>query len=352
MQPNCWGWRMISSNVDVLRGDFLTTSRAWTLTGALFCIALLAPYSAVAATSQSFPERPVRLVVPYAAGGPTDGLARGIAQELNRRWGQQVIVDLRPGANSIIGSQIVSSATPDGYTLLFALSAFAINPSIYKNLPYDAVRDFIPVTQVASTAYLLLTNAQVPAKSVADLIKYAKDNAGKLSFGSGGTGSPTHLGMVLFKEQAKVDMTHVPYKGGAPALVDLVSGQIQLLLNPALSSMALVKSGRLKALAVTGSRRSRSFPETPTVAESGLSSYEVVSWYGMFAPGRTSVALVEEIAAGVKWALSQSGLRARLAEADAEPVASTPQEFAGFVASEIKRWGEIVRIAGAGKSIE
>jgi len=294
----------------------------------------------------------VRLVVPYAAGGPTDMLARGIGQELNKRWGQQVIVDLRPGGNSIIGSQIVANATPDGYTLLLALSAFVINPSVHKKLPYDSIRDFTPITQVATTPYLLLINPQVPARSVADLIKLARASPGKLSYGSGGVGTPAHLAMVQFNQQAKVDIVHVPYKGGAPALIDAVGGQIQMLLNQALSSMALMKAGKLNALAVTSLQRSKSLPDIPTVAESGLPSYESISWFGIFAPARTNPALVEEIAASVKWALAQPTLRARMADADAEPIGNSPKEFTALVASEIPRWAEIVRLAGAGKSID
>jgi len=297
------------------------------------------------AASSTFPTRPVRWVVPYPAGGPTDLLARFVGQKTGEILGQQTVVDSRPGANSIIGTEIVAKAQPDGHTLLLALPAFTINPGVYRKLPYDTARDFVPVTQIASASYLALVSAKLPIKSVSDLVAMAKAQPGKLSFGSGGTASPAHLAMELFSRRAGIDMVHVPYKGGAPALVDLVGGRIQVMVNPALSSLPFVKSGQLRVIGVTSAERSSLLPEVPTIAESGLTGYNVSTWYGLFAPKGTPASIVKLTYSAVHKALQDAQIREQLRKFDATPVGNTPEQFAKFVQDELKTWMEIIKAA-------
>jgi tripartite-type tricarboxylate transporter receptor subunit TctC len=291
-----------------------------------------------------YPVKPVRWVVPYAAGGPTELVARLVSQKLSAIWGQQVIIDSRPGANSIIGTDIVARSEPDGYTMLVALPAFVINPYAYRKLPYT-LGDFRPVTNIATASYLMLASVASGVRNPQELIALAKAAPGKLRYGSGGTASPAHLAMELFAQRAGLVMTHVPYKGGAPALIDLMSNQIQVLVNPALSAAAHVRAGRIRALAVTGSERSRIFPELPTVAESGLPGYEVSTWYGVFAPAKTPAHLVEFVAKAVSVALTDPSVREQILALDANVVGSSPADFARFVASEERKWTAVVQTA-------
>ena len=254
------------------------------------------------------------------------------------------MVDLRPGANSIIGTEIVARAQPDGYTMLLALPAFVINPHVYRKLPYS-IRDFAPITNIASASYLMLVNPAVSARNPRELIALAKASPGKLNFGSGGTASPAHLAMELFMDSARVAMIHVPYKGGAPALTDLIAGQIQVLINPALSAAAHVRSGRIRAIAVTGSERSKIFPELPTIAESGLKGYEVITWYGLFALAKTSTALIARVAKSVRGALDDDEVQRKIVSLDAKPLGTSPADFTAFVRSEERRWQAVVRNA-------
>lgn len=293
----------------------------------------------------AYPSKPVRLVIPYSAGGPTERLARVVGNSLAEMWGQQIVIDMRPGANSIIGTDLVAKATPDGYTMLMALPALAINPSVYKKLPYDASRDLLPITLVASASYLFLVSSGLPAKSVSEVVALAKKTPNQLSFGSGGVASPAHLAMELFKQKTATQIVHVPYKGGAPALTDLVSNQIQILVNPALSSLPMVKAGRLRALAVTSSKRSRLLPDLPTVAEMIKISYDVTTWYGLFAPARTPRSIVDKTSVSIAKVLQERSMQDRLVEFDAEPVGSTPREFERFMNSEIGNWRAVVQSA-------
>ena len=321
--------------------------------GAALCLPLSVVLLSVAASvthtcanaQSAYPSKPVRWVVPYAAGGPTERLARVVVHSLSEMWGRQVVVDMRPGANSIIGTDLVAKATPDGYTMLMALPALVINPSVYKKLPYDALRDLAPVTLVASASYLFLVFPGLPAKSVSEVVTLAKKRAGELSFGSGGVASPAHLAMELFKLKTTTQLVHVPYKGGAPALTDLVSGQIQILVNPALSSMPLVKAGRLKSLAVTSSKRSRMLPDIPTVAEEINAPYDVSTWYGLFSPVSTSRSIIDTVSAAVAKTLRDKQMLDRLGEFDAEPVGNTPHEFEVFLKKEAINWRGVVRSA-------
>lgn len=297
-----------------------------------------------AAAETRYPVKPVRWVVPYSAGGPTEVLARLVGQKLAAAWGHQVIVDLRPGANSIIGTEIAARAQADGYTMVILLPAFVINPYVYAKLPYTS-RDFAPVTNIASASYLMLASNGVNAKTPKELIALAKASPGKLNYGSGGAASPAHLAMELFTQRAGITMTHVPYKGGAPALVDLIAGQIQVLVNPALSSAVHVKSGKIRAIAVTGLERSRIFPELPSVAEAGLPGYDVTTWYGLFAPARTPPHLIDQVSKAIGAAAADPHVRDQILALDANPVGSSPADFAAFVAKEDRKWKSVVQAA-------
>ncbi len=312
---------------------------------ALFVLLYVCFCNAAYAQTQSYPAKPVRLVVPYSAGGPTDTLARIVAQKLTTQWGEQVIVDNRPGANSIIGTEIVARSEPDGYTLLVALPAFAINSSIYKKLPYDTLRDLLPISMLGTAGYAIVVNASLPVKSIRDLVALAKARPGELSFGSGGIGSPAHLAIELFKQKAGVKMEHVPYKGGAPALLDLTTGQIQLMANPIGSSMPFIKSGKLRAIAVTSDRRSQLLPNVPTVSESGMSTYHVSTWYGVFAPAKTGSPVVQIIAKSLSIALKDPGIIKRFTEFAVEPIGNDPATFSKLVREEIARWAKIIKTA-------
>src|SRR5664279_1265564 len=268
----------------------------WTL-GALFaCIAL-------GASAQGYPTRPIRLVVPFPAGGTTDILARAVSQKLTEAFGQAVVVDNRPGAAGNIGSDLVAKSTPDGYTLLMGtVGTHAINPSLYAKMPYDHIKDFVPVVLVAGVPNVLEVNTSVPVHSVNDLIKLAKDKPGQINFASSGAGTSIHLSGELFKTMAGVDMTHVPYKGSSPALTDLMGGQVQIMFDNLPSSLALIKAGKLRAIAVTSLKRSPALPDVPTISESGVPGFEASSWFGVLAPAGTPAPIVARINSEVnKW---------------------------------------------------
>jgi tripartite-type tricarboxylate transporter receptor subunit TctC len=310
---------------------------------------VLACSTSVAAAAQptpAYPVKPVRWVVPYPAGGPTDLVARVVGQKLAESWGQNVVLDFRGGANSIIGTEMVATAAPDGYTALVALPAFTINPSMYPKLPYDTLRDFVPVSLIGTAPYVLLVNPSLEVRTVKDLLALAKSRQRNLTFGSGGNGSPAHLAMELLKQQADIAMLHVSYKGGAPALVDLAGGQIDVMVNPAASSMPLSKAGKVRVLAITSLTRSATLPEVPTVAESGLPRYSFSTWYGVFLPAKTSSSIIDRVAAGVEGARSDTGVKRRLLSADIEPATGTRGEFTQFVKEELQRWHRVVSAAG------
>ena len=302
---------------------------------------------ACSATAQSYPNRPIRLMVPSTPGGSVDTLARTIGPRLSERWGQQVVIDNRPGAGGTIAADLTAKAPPDGHTLIMAtIAAMATIVSLSRNVPYDPVRDFAPVTQVASQQLVLLVNPGIAARSVTELIQLAKAKPGHLTFASAGNGSGGHLSGELFKILAGIDTVHVPYKGIAPAIVDVISGQVTLTFSSVISGTPHVKSGRLRALAVTGGHRSPALPELPTMIESGLRGYESNTWYGVLAPKATPRAVVmklhDEIVAIVK--LPQ--VRDHLLAEGAEPVGNTPEQFGAFIKSEIDKWGKVIRAAG------
>jgi tripartite-type tricarboxylate transporter receptor subunit TctC len=310
--------------------------------------AALALFLPMMALGQAYPAKPIRLVVPFPAGGSLDVVARAIGQKLTDAWGQPVVIDNRPGAGGNIGADLVAKAAPDGYTILEgALSTHAVNVSLYSKMPYDPVRDFLPITLVAVTPNVLVVNPSVPVNSVKELIAYAKANPGKLSFGSGSNGSAGHLAGELFKTAAGVDMVHVPYKGAAPAMQDLLSGQIQLMFDNLANSMQQVRAGKLKALAVTTAHRSTLVPELPTLSEAGLPGFDISTWWGFMAPAGTPKEIVAKWNAEVTRILSTPEMKAFFAQQGAEPSPTSPEAFGALIKSEIAKYAKIVKDSGA-----
>ncbi|AQV95699.1 MFS transporter [Cupriavidus necator] len=306
-----------------------------------------------ALAADPYPSKPIRLVVPFAAGGTTDILARAVAAELARLPGWNVVVDNRPGAGGNIGADIVAKAAPDGYTLLMGtVGTHGINQSLYGKLPFDPIKDFAPITEVAAVPNVLVLNPafaqQNKIESVRDLIAYARANPGKLNMASSGNGTSIHLAGELFKMQTRTFMVHFPYKGSGPALTDLAGGTVQVMFDNLPSSMALIKSGKLKALAVTSARPSPALPGVPTVAQAaGLPQYEASSWFGMLAPAGTPPDIVHRIRQEVAKALGAPAVRERLQAQGAEPVGNTPEQFAAFIHAETAKWPRVVKDSGA-----
>jgi len=308
--------------------------------------ALLGAPSALA--QAPFPTKPVRLVVPFPAGGTTDILARAAAQKLSETLGQQVIVDNRPGAGGNIGAELVAKAQADGYTLLMGtVGTHAINPSLYAKMPYDHVKDFAPVILVAGVPNVLVVNPDLPFKTVADVVAYAKANPGKLNFASSGSGTSIHLSGELFKVMAGVQMTHVPYKGSAPALTDLIGGQVQLMFDNLPSALPQIKGGKLRAVAVTSTTRAAALPDVPTVAESGLPGFESSSWFGILAPAGTPKDIIAKINTDVQKWLSTPEAKEKLLGQGAIAAGGSPDDFAKHIQAETAKWAKVVKESGA-----
>jgi len=301
----------------------------------------------VSAGAQDYPNRPVRMVVPYAAGGGVDIVARAVSQELAKRIGQPVVVENRTGAGSNIGSDFVAKAAPDGYTLLMASPANAINMSLYRKMPYDTQRDLAPVALVGAVPSVLVTNPALPAKTVAELVALAKAKPGSLNYGSGGSGTSEHLSAEMFKSLAGIDVVHVPYKGGANAMTDVMSGQLSLMFTNMLGAMPHIRSGKLQAIAIADSRRSASLPDVPTFAEAGFKDYEVSVWWGVMAPARTPAPVIVYLNREIVAALGAPELKGRLDGMGARIIGGTPEQFGAFVATEIGRWTRAVQVSGA-----
>jgi tripartite-type tricarboxylate transporter receptor subunit TctC len=299
--------------------------------------------------AQSYPVRPVRLVVPFAAGGPVDTVARLLTPRLAEAWGQQVVIDNRPGANSMIGSEAVARAAPDGYTLLIVSAGFAINVTLQPKLPYDPLRDFTPIITVANGPSALVTHPSLPARNLKELIALAKARPGQLTYGSSGVGAPTsHLGMELLKVTAGVDIVHVPYKSMAPALTDIIGGQVHMGMPTINVTVGHVKSGRLRALGVTSSTRSPAMPDVPPLAEAGMPGYEATNWTMLLGPAGLPAAIAEKIHADTARALQDQELRERYLAAGMEAARSAPlAKMPEFVRSEIAKWGKVVKASGA-----
>ncbi|ULX52596.1 LacI family transcriptional regulator [Cupriavidus taiwanensis] len=319
----------------------------WTRLRAALVLSAASALLPAAAGAEEFPQHPVRMVLPYPAGGPTDLLARVVAVKMGESLGQGVVVDNKPGASGMIGAEAVARAAPDGYTILANASLHVINPSIQPKMRYDAFKDFVPITQLADVPLVLVVGNASPVKTVQDLIAYARREGGALNFGSAGNASAQHLAGESFKLAARVPMQHVPYKGSAPALTDLMGGQIQLMFDSMPSAMPFIKSGKLRAIAVTTPRRASALPDIPTVAESGLPGFDISTWYGLWAPRGTPAAVVEKLAAHAAAALKRPDVRQQYADMGAEPVGSSPADFARYNAAEGRKWAEIVRRSGA-----
>ena len=310
------------------------------------CFAALSVCLTGVVYAQEYPVRPIRIIVAYTPAGATDILARTVGQKMSEAWGQPVIIDNRPGANGNIGTEAAARASPDGYTLLMVTAGtHGINPGLYRKLPFDAVKDFAPVSLVALVPNILVVNNSLPAKSVKELIAYAKANPGKLSYGSPGIGATGHLSMELFKSMAGLDMVHVTYKGSAGVLADLMGGQINLSFDNMPPYLPQVKAGKIRALAVSTPKRSPAAPDIPTTAEAGVPGYEATAWFGLVATAGTPPAIVAKLAAETQRILKLPDVAERIAGLGAEPVGNTPDEFGKFIVSEIAKWSRVIREA-------
>lgn len=316
---------------------------------AAFLLALAAAPALAAEAESNYPSRPARIIVPYPPGGPTDVAARILGQELGKRLGQTFIVENRAGAGGMIGAGEVARAAPDGYTLLVNASAHVIYPAIFKTVPFDVLKDFSPVTQLVSVPLLMVVSPNTPATNVRELIAYGRANPGKLSFASAGNGGAPHLAGALFSQSAGINATHVPYKGSAPALTDLMGGQVNFMFDSMSSSLNHVKSGKLRGFAVSTGKRSPLAPDLPTVAEAGVPGYELANWYGFWAPKGTPGAIVDKLYAATSAAFAEPSVVERIRALGAEPATSKPQAFDAFTASEKAKWGQVAVESGAEK---
>jgi tripartite-type tricarboxylate transporter receptor subunit TctC len=309
---------------------------------------MLCGATAALAQTAAYPTKPIRMIVPFPPGGPTDVVARLIGHKLSERWGQQVVVDNRAGAGGTIGAELGARATPDGHTLVMGSTAnMAVNVTLYPKLSYDPVNDFTAVNLAAITPNLFVVHPSHPANSVTEFIAIAKAKPGSVNYATGGVGTPSHLAAELFKTMAGVNMTHVPYKGSIPALTDIMGGQVTLMFDSMASALPLVKSGKLKALAQTGAKRASAVRDLPTVAESGLPGYEVAGWFGVFAPAGTPRDIVLKLSNEITQVLALPDVKARYATLGIEPGPAHPDEFAAFLKSEITKWAKVIRDSGA-----
>ena len=311
-----------------------------TVWAALLCLSTLA-------TAQQYPSKAVRVILPFPPGGGADAFMRPLGVKLAEQTGQQWMIDNRGGANGNIAAEATANAAPDGYTLFFANSSLVINPSLYSKLPFDVMRDFAPITLAVVTPSLLATHPSLPVKTTAELIALARKQPGKLSFASGGAGNTMHLGVELLKSMAKVDMLHVPYKGGGPAIIDVIAGQCDFLIANVGPLLGHVRGGKLVPLAVTGKTRAAVLPNVPTIAESGLPGYESATWYGFLGPAAISKDVVARVNSVAGTALKNQDTRERFVALGAEPVTNTPEQFATFLKKDMLDWAKVVKISGA-----
>lgn len=312
-----------------------------------FAKLVLVAVAAAAATAQaqSFPAKPVRLIVPFAPGGSTDIVARVLGTELNRMWGQPVLVDNRAGGSTVIGTEIVAKAPPDGHTLLVTPAPFTIVPSLAAKLPYDPQKDFEPITLINTTPLVVVVHPAVPARNIKDLVALAKSKPGALNYGSSGSGGSNHLAGELFNAMAGVKMVHVPYKGNAPALQDLVGGHVDAVFNGLTSALPLIKGGKLRALGMTSLKRSPALPEVPTLDEQGLKGFLAVAWNGLTAPAKTPKSIVDKINADVLKVVRAPELVEKLKAEGSDPVGSSVDAYAKFLRDEIAKWNKVIRAA-------
>jgi tripartite-type tricarboxylate transporter receptor subunit TctC len=298
------------------------------------------------AMAQDYPQRPVRMVVGFPPGGAADILGRISAQQLTERLGQQVVVDNRGGAGGLVATEIAARGAPDGYTLLFTSIPHVINPHLYKKVQYDAIRDFTPVVQFVTVPLMMAANPALPAKSVKELIALAKAQPGRLNYASGGSGASSHLAMELFKTMAGVDLNHIPYKGTGPLITDLIAGQVNLTIASAVPLSPQVKAGKLRGMAVTGPKRSPSFPDLPAIAET-VPGYEVVNWFGILAPAGTPAAIVSRVNAELNKGLASQSVRDGLRAQGADAVGGTSEDFAKIIRADFPKWAKVVKDSGA-----
>ncbi len=314
---------------------------------ALQGLAALAGLSAFGAAGQApYPSKPIHLIVPFTPGGSSDILGRAIAKALNEAWHQPVIVENKPGAGGAIGGEAAAKAAPDGYTLFMGhIGTLAVNPTLYPKLPYDPLRDFAPVALVAMVPNVLVVNPAVPARNVVELIALAKAKPGSLTSSSGGTGSAAHLAIEYFKLATGTDIVHVPYKGTAPSVTDLLGGQVTITMTGLPTVIEHIRAGKLRAIGVASSTRLPQIPDVPTLAESGVPGFEATQWYGVVAPARTPSAIVEQLAAEIRKSLAAPELKSRLESEGAQPANMGPAEFRTLIRSEIERWAKVIRAA-------
>ena len=318
-----------------------------TFLGAACVLAALLAGAGGTAFAQSYPAKPIRIVVPYSPGGTTDILTRAVGQKLTDAWGQQVIVDHRPGASGMIGADAVAKAAPDGYTLLMAYTAeIVIMPGIMKKMSYDPLRDLAPVTLGAITPMILVAHPSLPVTSVKEFLSLAKARPGQLPYASAGNGSPAHLAFELMQRSAKIDINHVPYKGAAPALIDLIGGHVVIYFSGMPPAMPHVRAGKLRALAVSTARRSPAAPEVPTVDEAGIPGFDVPTWFGVLVPAGTPKDIVAKLHAGLTRALKAPDVRERMAREGAETSPTTPEQFAAFIRNEAAKFARIIKDSG------
>ncbi len=309
-------------------------------------IALAAADACIAQGTADFPNRPLRLVVPFAPGGTADTISRIVSDRLYVQLGRPVVLDSRPGANSVVGCDIVAQSVPDGHTMILVAAGFAVNPSLRKKLPYDSLRDFAPVGQVGSGPYLLVVHTSVPAATVGEFIAWAKSRPGQVSYASTGIGSPPHLAGELLRTMGGIDILHIPYKGGGAVLPDLLSGRVPVHFSSISTAGPHIRAGRLRAIAMTTPRRAPAMPEVPTFDESGLKGYDVSGWYGLLVQGKTPPRIVQRINSELQHVLANAEALKRLAQGGIEPKPGTPADFAALIRAEIPKWAKVMKTAG------
>ena len=310
-------------------------------------LALLLAIVAFAGWAQPYPAKPVRVIVPYPPGGGNDTLGRLFAAKLGERLGQPFLVENRPGAGTMIGTEAAAKSPPDGYTILLSsIATHALSPNLYSRVPYDPIKDFAPITLLGIAPTVLVINQEVPAKSLQELISLAKAKPGTLAYASGGNGTPPHINAEVFKSVAGVDLLHVAYKGGGPALTDLIAGRVHVMLDTAASAMPHVRSGKLRALALSSPKRSAEYPDLPTFAEAGLPAYDTNAWYSMHAPAGTPGEIVRRLNGELVAILKDADILARFKQLSTDPVGNSPQEFASFVKAELDKYARIIKSAG------
>ena len=309
--------------------------------------AALGGAASAGAWAQAWPARPIRMVIAFAPGGPTDIVARVIAAKLSEQLGQTVLVENRPGAGGNLAAELVAKAAPDGYTLFYNTSAITIGPALYGKVNYDTLRDFAPISTTATNPMVLMVNPSLPPKTAKEFVDYARANPGKLNYGSSGSGTITHLATAALASQLGLTMTHVPYKGSAPALVDLAAGTTQVMTDTVNSAMPYLKDGRMRALAVTMPRRLAVLPDVPTLSETVMPGMEMTAWQGIVAPAGTPAPIIQRVHAEIQKALANPEVRSKLVAAGTEILGSTPEEYAAYIRSELARWSRIVKETGA-----